>query len=375
MGLPFAKGKKGRVATQSDMAPVSENTPNLVSSAVADGALDTLGAILRVFGTSAFDVADLDAGGVQRLFERWAAHALIAAPLDEGSPPDAPARRDWSALRQLVSSHRKREAAHVVTSLANLRSAVLSFVEIMNRAASQDKEDGALARERLASLRAALECKDIETLRREVSRTASALETALSEQQKKQEQRIAEFASHVRSLGEQLESAKREGALDAFTRLPNRACFDEFLARTVKLSSLVGRSVSLMMVDIDRFKTINDSFGHQAGDQAIKAIADCLVRRFPRRGDLVARYGGDEFAIVVGDTRPEDTRTLAQRLVESVRATAILNQGRAVRVSVSVGVAFFATGDTAESWLSRADGALYQAKAAGRDRWVESAPE
>ncbi len=380
MGILFAKGKKDNAPSQPTPGPSSagsspKNDAPLVSNADATAALDTLGAILRAFGASAFDVGELDASAVRRLFERWSQHALVAAPLEPEGSGEKPAGRDWTGLRQVVSSHRRRETAYVETSLANLREAIWSFVEIVNRASSQDKQDGVLAQERLTSLRSALQGKDIQTLRREVSQTANALELALAEQQKKQQQRLAEFASSVRSLGEQLESAKREGALDPLTRLPNRASFDEFLGRTVKLAALVGRSFSLMMIDVDQFKGINDTLGHQAGDATIKAIADCLVRRFPRRGDLVARYGGDDFAVVLRDTEPKDARALAQRLVESVRATKVIYNGREVRVSSSVGVALFQDGDTAESWLARADAALYQAKAGGRDRWVEKTPD
>ena len=345
-----------------DPAPGSEN----------EAALDTLGAILRAFGQSAFDVAELDAAGVRKLFERWSQHVLVAAPLDPEADGEEPARRDWRGLRQLVTAHRKREAAFVETSMANLRNAIWSIVGTVNRAASQDKSDGVLARERLSSLRSALQNKDVEALRREVTVTAGALEKALAEQQKRQEQRLAEFASHVRALGEELETAKREGTIDPLTRLPNRACFDDFLGRMASLTALVGRSISLMMVDVDRFKSINDALGHQAGDVAIRAIADCLVRRFPRRGDLVARYGGDEFAVVLRDTDRKDALMLAQRLVESARETKIVHQGKSIPVSVSVGVAFLDGDDTPESALSRADAALYQAKSAGRNRWAES---
>jgi GGDEF domain-containing protein len=70
-----------------------------------------------------------------------------------------------------------------------------------------------------------------------------------------------------------------------------------------------------MMVDVDRFKEVNDSFGHGGGDAALKAVADRQTRCFPRRGDLVARCGGDEFAVVLRDVRPEEARMLAERLV------------------------------------------------------------
>jgi diguanylate cyclase (GGDEF)-like protein len=368
MAAATEKGRKDVGSRPSGVLEVAPE-PATVSTKEGEAALDTLGAILRAFGAASFDVADLDAADVKRQFERWSEHVLVAAPLEGGTSSGG--QRQWSALRQLVASHRKRESGHVTLTIGNLREAIWSFVETVNRAASQDKQEGALAHERLAKLRSALEGKDVETLRREVSSAATALEGALVDQQRRQDQRIAEFAAHVRSLGEQLEGAKREGALDSLTRLPNRASFDTFLARTVKLVALLGRSVGLLMIDVDQFKAINDSCGHQAGDAAIKAVADCLARTFPRRGDLVARFGGDEFAVVLRDAAPEDVRVLAQRVVEAVRAKKTVHAGRELSVTASVGLAFWNEGEKPEDWLSRADTALYAAKAAGRDRWSE----
>jgi diguanylate cyclase len=125
------------------------------------------------------------------------------------------------------------------------------------------------------------------------------------------------------------------------------------------------------MIDVDQFKTINDAFGHQAGDAAIKGVADCLARTFPRRGDLVARFGGDEFAVILRDAGPEDVRALAQRVIEAVRGSKIAHGGRELSVTASLGLAFWQEGEGPEEWLSRADAALYASKAAGRDRWAE----
>jgi diguanylate cyclase (GGDEF)-like protein len=125
------------------------------------------------------------------------------------------------------------------------------------------------------------------------------------------------------------------------------------------------------MIDVDQFKAINDASGHQAGDAAIRAVADCLARTFPRRGDLVARFGGDEFGVVLRDAAPDDVRALAQRVIEAVRARKIVHAGREVSVTASAGLAFWREGESPEEWLSRADAALYAAKGAGRDRWAE----
>jgi diguanylate cyclase (GGDEF)-like protein len=368
MAAATEKGKKDLGSRPSGVLEVAAEV-SASNTKEAEAALDTLGAILRAFGAASFDVADLDAADVKRLFERWSEHVLVAAPLEGGASSGG--QRQWSALRQLVASHRKRETNHVTATIGNLREAIWSFVETVNRATSQDKREGALAHERLARLRSALEGKDVETLRREVSHAATVLESALTEQQRRQEQRLAEFAASVRSLGEQLEGAKREGALDSLTRLPNRASFDTFLARTVKLVALLGRSVALIMIDVDQFKAINDAAGHQAGDAAIRAVADCLARTFPRRSDLVARFGGDEFGVVLRDAAPDDVRALAQRVVEVVRARRIVHAGREVSVTASAGLAFWREGESPEEWLARADAALYAAKAAGRDRWAE----
>jgi len=367
-------------AKKTTEAPASRASQDSISgmmmkaqgaSTAPDGerALDTLGAVLRALGTAAFDLEELDALSIRESFERWAQHVLIAAPISRLSEPESPGQREWAAVRQFVSSHRKREVAFVQKTMTSLREVIWNFVAIVNRAAGEDQQHGLIARDRLERLKAALDGGDTVALRREAADTAAMMESALAEQTQRQAKLLAEFASNIQRLGEQLEGAKREAALDPMTRVPHRGCFNEYLERSAELNTLLRRPASLLMIDVDEFKTINDRFSHPTGDAVIKAIADCLVRTFPRRTDLVARYGGDEFAVILREAGREEARMLAQRLVEAVRALRVTHEGQEIRLSVSVGIAECIPGEPSGTWVARADAALYQAKSEGRDRW------
>jgi diguanylate cyclase (GGDEF)-like protein len=336
----------------------------------ADRALDTLAGVLRALGSVAFDLDEMDADGIRQAFENWAQHVLVAAPVATATDQKPSSGRQWGAVRQFVGSHRKREVAYVQRTLADLREVIWNFVVIVNRTAGEDKQQGLITKERLVRLKAALDGSDTAALRREATDTAVMMEAALVEQTQRQAKLLAEFAANITRLGTELEGAQRKAALDPLTRIPHRACLDEYLRRSAELNSLLRAPATLLMIDIDNFKSHNDRFGHPGGDAAIRAVADCLVRTFPRRTDLVARYGGDEFAVVLREAGQKEARLLAQRLVDAVRSARVMHEGREARLSVSVGVAELVAGEKPESWVSRADAALYKAKAAGRDRWA-----
>jgi diguanylate cyclase (GGDEF)-like protein len=157
---------------------------------------------------------------------------------------------------------------------------------------------------------------------------------------------------------------------DPLTRLGNRLALEEDLRALDARGRRYGRGYCLGMFDIDRFKAYNDSLGHHAGDEALRAVAD-RIRQELRAGDGVYRYGGEEFLIVLPEQTPESARIAVERVRSSVEQLALPHPaGPAGVVTVSAGLAAYHPGDavTVEELLERADVALYRAKSAGRNR-------
>jgi diguanylate cyclase (GGDEF)-like protein len=119
------------------------------------------------------------------------------------------------------------------------------------------------------------------------------------------------------------------------------------------------------MIDMDKFKVANDTFGHDIGDAVLRTVGDCLARVFLRRCDLVCRYGGDEFAVLLTETPSVKAASLGERVSSAVREAPLPERAATLSLNLSVGVAELTRGDSAISWLQRADAALYAAKQSG----------
>jgi diguanylate cyclase (GGDEF)-like protein len=159
--------------------------------------------------------------------------------------------------------------------------------------------------------------------------------------------------------------------LDGLTQIHNQRYLNEFLEREVIRSQRHTRPLSVAMIDIDRFKAINDSFGHLCGDFVLRELAD-KVKSSVRKEDLFARYGGEEFVVVLVETDREEAVGVAERIRELVAAHQFRFESTPVRLTISLGVAS-TTGDpamTPAALLRAADANLYQAKRTGRNRVV-----
>jgi two-component system chemotaxis family response regulator WspR len=167
--------------------------------------------------------------------------------------------------------------------------------------------------------------------------------------------------------------------IDGLTGLSNRRYFDEYMAAQWKVAVRNQTPLGLLMVDVDNFKLYNDSHGHLAGDQVLKAVAGALMRSFGRPSDLIARFGGEEFVVLLPDTCIEPLASLAERLKRNIAVLQIPHgaSSAADHVTVSIGAASTIPekGASALELIDAADGALYKAKNSGKNRVVITTPK
>jgi diguanylate cyclase (GGDEF)-like protein len=184
------------------------------------------------------------------------------------------------------------------------------------------------------------------------------------------------------ALAERIRFAEREAVRlteyayrDQLTGIPNRRAFDEALEREWRRGIRSARPLSLLIVDIDRFKAYNDRFGHQQGDVALSAVAAEIAALARRPGDFASRYGGEEFAIVLPETSREGAQTSAEAVRRGIRELGIEHEGAPLTVSVGCATMVPNESDRPELLIALADSALYEAKDAGRDRTVAAAAD
>jgi diguanylate cyclase len=164
----------------------------------------------------------------------------------------------------------------------------------------------------------------------------------------------------------QIQSHAAEARTDALTLLENRRAFNDHMARCLAEYRRHGRPLTLMLIDVDHFKQFNDTYGHPAGDEALRGLARVL-RRNVRETEIVARYGGEEFATIFpGSTLPA-ARLAGERLRQAIAATSFSIDGHERRITASAGMAELLPDENEEGLVRRADAALYASKAAGRN--------
>ncbi|MEP1216759.1 MAG: diguanylate cyclase [Marinobacter sp.] len=192
-------------------------------------------------------------------------------------------------------------------------------------------------------------------------------ERNLSQQLELMHEKLAMVETHSEQVREELAEERRKALRDVLTQLPNREAWQERLAFEYQRWQRYRHPLTVGVLDIDYFKRVNDSYGHKAGDRVLQLVAKALSDRL-RTTDFIARFGGEEFVILMPETPPDVARSVLDGMRKHIAALPFHFRGDPVSVTFSAGLAEFTEGDDEDDVFDRADKALYLAKDSGRDR-------
>jgi diguanylate cyclase len=194
----------------------------------------------------------------------------------------------------------------------------------------------------------------------------------MRETNKALEDRLTLSKSEISNLQQSLEAIRAESMTDPLTGLGNRKFFDRSIDAAVQNAQVNGEPMSLLMLDIDHFKSFNDSYGHLTGDQVLRLVGMSLKQTIKGQ-DITARYGGEEFAVVLPNTALRQALTVADHIRRAIMAKELKKKSTGEilgRVTISVGVSMLKPHDDTDALIERADACLYAAKRNGRNRVI-----
>ena len=214
---------------------------------------------------------------------------------------------------------------------------------------------------------------DIKRIKSELVREVDNMRAMVRDKENLDQKALDSLSSQVDILKKELNKARHSANTDGLTGVNNRKALDHHLRRMVERNTITRAPFSLLMMDLDDFKELNDTYGHTVGDRMLLAFAQ-KCRAAVRNDDFLARYGGEEFTLILPGASLRNATKKAKQLCRSVAAAKYAaddsSKADVVSITVSIGVSTYQSGDTAKHLVDRADQCLYKAKAAGKNRVV-----
>jgi diguanylate cyclase len=287
--------------------------------------------------------------------------AQVMGPHIAARKPFSPAMLQDLRTRCLSSARTAKAMEALGTNMSDVIGAVLAKLEAAGHEAVQYSKQLNAASDGLDAQRSP------DDLRELVEGLIGATR-AMEARTKNLEGELQRSSAQVNELRTKLDSVRKESLTDPLTGISNRKAFDDAVAQALEQVG-EGEQISLLLCDIDHFKTFNDNFGHQTGDQVLKLVAGCLSDNVKGR-DTAARYGGEEFAVLLRGTGLTDAARIANQIRATVETKKLVKKSTGDilgSITISIGVAQFHDRETVESVIRRADACLYGAKHHGRN--------
>ncbi len=356
-----------KVAANDDHDPGER--PKDIADSLTDGALDTLGCVIRTMGSASFPLAnETDPDLFIEQCDDFARHvenggAVPCADID----PSSDGHREWSKVRRFFIDRRKHEKDFVTERLQDYRGFVDDLVSGLQQIGPRDQDTARSVQESLDTIECAVATGALPEIKAALDKSIRSVSETFAQQELAYEQQISELNDRMSNLRQDLVSVREEMKQDNLTQVFNRGAFDKAITQSLNTHFILKQPVVVVLLDVDHFKNINDQWGHSAGDEVLRSIGECLERSFIRKNDLVSRYGGDEFAVILTDTSAAQAEPLIKRFFDYVGSIVVPAAPPETSVTCSAGYTEISSTDTVKILLDRVDKALYQSKAAGRD--------
>ena len=285
-------------------------------------------------------------------------------------PVDDKAERILFRFRQFFSSYRIDEYTYVQKTFEDFRSIVWDFVDQLGEDLDHERAGDQEVLENLEQLKEAVEANSIEKVRTQSRLFIDFYTEYQTRKDERRSERMKSMTENLSSVQKKLADANNSIRLDHLTSAYNRKSFDEHLQQCVNVRKLSGSETSLIVLDIDHFKRVNDTHGHAVGDFVIQQCVRLLKEVFNQESHFVARIGGEEFAVVLQGHSTDATVMQVEAAMKKIRNEVFIVEQAQIKFTVSMGIAQLTESESADAWYKRADTALYESKNTGRNKYT-----
>lgn len=327
----------------------------------------TLVYILDVFNKHLFEIQNHSVRKVRSKLDTFAKELM--------QPESEETEKALFRLRQFISSYRIDEYTYVQNTFDDFKRIIWDFADHLSEEAQVESSSQGDINQSLEQLREAVDSNSIEELR---AKSREFIDFYLKHQTSRDERRskrMDNIKKNLTTVKKQLMEANQSMRRDHMTGAHNRRSFDEQVRRYLQLRDIDKDPMTLVILDIDFFKKINDAYGHDIGDFVLKECVRLLEESFSREEDFIARLGGEEFAVILPGCNSAAAVKMVEEAMNRIRKEVFVQDNLEIRFTVSMGIAEATDNESPDTWYKRADEALYNSKQTGRNKYTIAEPK